>query len=85
MGRAPRAGAWMAGQLGAVAGRITGKEPNINPVTVAMGQLPHYFDSRRAREELGFPETDVDRAIYDAWTWFREHGYVGRTATRGRE
>lgn len=75
VGLAPRWAAWLTGQLGSAWGAIATREPAINPVTVAMGQLPHYFDSSRARAELGYPHTDIDRAIRDAWAWFQTHGY----------
>lgn len=76
MARAPRIASWLVGQAGGLWGRVTGTEPPVNPVTEAMGQLPHYFDSARAHRELGYPATDLDRALHDAWAWFREHGYV---------
>jgi dihydroflavonol-4-reductase len=61
------------GQLWTAAGR---PEPEINPMTVAMGELPHYFSSRRAEEELGWVADPLDDAVRDAWTWFRAQGYA---------
>jgi len=76
LGTAPAAGTWLVGQATAVWGWLSGEEPVVNPVTVAMGELPHYFDSARARSELDFPETNFELAVSDAWRWFKEHGYV---------
>jgi dihydroflavonol-4-reductase len=72
---APYPAAWAAGQAGRLWGRWSGVEPSINPLSVALGHLPHYFDPSRAREELGLKASDLDRAIADAWQWFRTHGY----------
>lgn len=76
IGTAPRALTRLAGRVGGWVGTLTGREPAINPVTAEMGELPHYFDSARARAELGYPDTDLDRAIRDAWAWFRAYGYA---------
>jgi dihydroflavonol-4-reductase len=76
LGTAPAAGAWLVGSAAGFWGRLRGKEPVVNPVSVAMGELPHYFNSARARAELNLPDTDFERAVSDAWRWFREHGYV---------
>jgi len=73
---APYPLAWTLGQAGGLWGKWTGVEPNINPLSVALGFLPHYFDPSRARAELGMGATDIDKAIADAWQWFREHGYA---------
>jgi dihydroflavonol-4-reductase len=48
----------------------------INPASVRMGFLPHFFDPSRARRELGMPATPVEQAARDAWAWFRERGYA---------
>lgn len=63
-----------AGRLGGLWSRVA-SEPEINPITAAVGELPHWYDSTRARTELGFPVTDLDRGVRDAWAWFGEHGY----------
>jgi dihydroflavonol-4-reductase len=76
LGRAP---AWGARLVGAAAGlwtRAGFREPDVNPVSAAMGELPHYFSSARAKAELGFPDTDLDRAVTDAFAWFRANGYA---------
>ncbi len=75
VGIAPRAALVAAGRAGRWWGRIRGREPEVNPVSVRMSMLPHVFDSARAHRELGFPHTDVERAIRDGWAWFVEWGY----------
>jgi dihydroflavonol-4-reductase len=76
LGILPPAGAWLVGLAGGFWGRLCGEEPVVNPVSVAMGQFPHYFDSARARAELDLPETDFELAVSDAWRWFKEYGYA---------
>ncbi len=76
IGRAPT---WASRAVGGLAGawtRLGFAEPDVNPVSASMGELPHYFSSARARAELGFPETDLDRAVADAIAWFRSNGYA---------
>jgi hypothetical protein len=36
------------------------------------------YDSRKAVEELGLPQTTLHAAAEEAVQWFREHGYVTR-------
>lgn len=47
------------------------------PVILSM-QEERYRDGRRAREELGMPNTPLVWGIEAAWKWFTEHGYIGR-------
>ena len=41
-----------------------------------MGQLFHYFDSEKAKRELGYQIGSVENALQDAWDWFQANGYV---------
>lgn len=66
----------LAGRVGDVWGRITGKEPDVNSAALAAASLPHWFSSARAQEELGYRHRPVREAAEAAWAWFREHGYV---------
>ena len=63
---------------GSMAGRVW---PNafrdVNLCVLRSASLEHYVHSEKARRELGFDVTGVDRAIGDAIAWFREHGYMG--------
>jgi dihydroflavonol-4-reductase len=58
--------------------KITGREPLIPYEGVKMARKFMYFDAGKAVRELGLPQTPVERALKDAVTWFREHGYVTR-------
>lgn len=67
----------LIGAMGGAWTSLTGREPVLNPVSAAYGTLPNYaFSSARARAELGYGDTDIDRAIADAWAWFRQFGYA---------
>ncbi|OHB77162.1 MAG: hypothetical protein A2W31_14760 [Planctomycetes bacterium RBG_16_64_10] len=71
----------IAGLLGDLRTRLTGREGYINSASVAMARLPKYFTSRRAELELGYQTGSVASAAEAAWDWFRAHGYA---AARGQ-
>lgn len=70
----PWLGAVAAGAL-AIPLRLGAPEGTINPATVRMGFLPHYFDPSRARAALGLPATPIEDAVQEAWAWFQARGY----------
>ncbi len=75
IGTAPAALVRTVGAFGGLFTRLTGREPDVNPVSAAYGTLEDYrFTSARALAELGHAQTDLDKAIADAWQWFRDHG-----------
>jgi dihydroflavonol-4-reductase len=67
---------YVVGKGGDWAGRMTGSEPHINSAALAMSSLHHYYDSARARSELGYRNRPLEETIPEAWKWFRDHGYV---------
>ena len=62
---------------------ISRRPPLIPWEAARMAQKHMYFDSSRARRELGFAPGDVRQALDRAVRWFRENGYVG-TASPGQ-
>jgi dihydroflavonol-4-reductase len=75
LGTAPAVVVRALGAAGGLYTRLTGREPDVNPVSAAYGTLQDYrFSSDRARKELGHAQTDLDKAIADAWQWFVSHG-----------
>jgi dihydroflavonol-4-reductase len=52
------------------------REGDFNSAAIAMGRQEHCFSSRRAEEELGFRVRRFEESLADAWSWFREYGYV---------
>lgn len=65
-----------AGLFGDLAGKIAGKEGDVNSGAIAMSQLFHYYDSSRAERELGYKIPPLEKSAADAWSWFQEYGYV---------
>ncbi len=50
---------------------------------VRMSRQRMYYDTAKAERTLGFQPNSVTRALSDAVTWFRDHGYF--TTSSGRE
>ncbi len=55
---------------------ITRKPPLITAPGVRIGSKYMAFDSSKAVNELGFPQTPIRTTIEKAVNWFRENGYV---------
>lgn len=55
---------------------LTGREPLIPLAGVQMARKFMFFDSTRAINELGLPQTPVESALSRAVDWFRTNGYV---------
>lgn len=51
-----------------------GKTPALALDGVRMAQQTMYYQTQRAVEELGLPQTDLDQAIREAVQWFRQRG-----------
>lgn len=62
----------------AVCRALPGREPQMTPATVRLARKRMFFDSSKAVQELGFPQTPARDALRKAVDWFREHGYVRR-------
>lgn len=76
--RIPYAVAWMAALVGNLYGRITAREPQATLDGVRMAGLPMQYNSRKAVEQLGFPQTPLPRAVAEAVEWFRKKGYTNK-------
>ena len=57
-------------------GRMTGREPQATLDGVRMAGLPMRYNSRKAVEQLGFPQTPLPEAVVEAVEWFRKKGYA---------
>ena len=55
--------------------KISNNEGPLNSVSTHLGLAPHYFDSTRAIKELELPQTPIEKAIAEAWSWFQANGY----------
>jgi dihydroflavonol-4-reductase len=55
------------------AGRIT---PMANPKILATSQEFFYFDSAKARTELGLKQTPFEQTVQKAFTWYKQNGLL---------
>ena len=55
---------------------ITRKLPVITEPIVRIAGKYSYFDSSKAVNELGLPQTPIKTTIEKTVNWFRENGYV---------
>jgi dihydroflavonol-4-reductase len=66
------------GYLNEAVSRVTGKEPLIPLAGVQMAKKFMFFDSTKARTELGLPTRPARLALQKAVDWFREIGYAAQ-------
>ncbi len=67
-----------AGCCGDLVSKLTKNEPQINSAATSMGQMFHWYDSSKAKNELGYQPQPIKTAVEDAWQWFQLHGYDRR-------
>ncbi|MBW4657533.1 MAG: NAD-dependent epimerase/dehydratase family protein [Drouetiella hepatica Uher 2000/2452] len=53
-----------------------GKSPSVPLDGVRMAQQVMYYDSAKALQELGLPQTPIRQALQEAIAWFTSRGYV---------
>ncbi len=63
-----------AGGVMELAGRLTGREPLLSLETARLAAANHYYDPAKAVRDLGLPQTPIDRALADAFSWYRTVG-----------
>jgi dihydroflavonol-4-reductase len=68
----------LAAHVNEVISRFTGKAPMIPLAGVRMAGKRMFFDSSKAKRELGLPQRPVEQALSKAADWFRNEGYVSR-------
>jgi dihydroflavonol-4-reductase len=73
----------VAGRIGDLIHRVTGREPDINSAATFMSGMPHHFSYARATAELDYRPRPAREAAEAAWQWLLEHGYVVKAA-KGR-
>ncbi|HEX8185953.1 MAG TPA: hopanoid-associated sugar epimerase [Blastocatellia bacterium] len=57
---------------------VANREPDVPLESVKLARHKMWFDSSKAVEELGLPQSPIDGALSRAVDWFKEHGYVKR-------
>ena len=60
--------------------RVTRRPPWVSWEAIQMARKHMFFDSSRARQELGYEPTDATLALERAVHWFQENGYVNGKA-----
>ncbi len=64
------------GRILSIVGKITKKEPVISYPLALISNEYHYYSNKKAVNELGMPETDIEFAINEAVEWFKEEKYL---------
>jgi len=82
--RLPYAPALAMAYLNAGFCRLTGSTPRMTPETIRLTKHKMYYDSRKAVEELGLPQSSARAALEKAVDWFFESGYVRSKQGRAR-
>jgi dihydroflavonol-4-reductase len=74
--RIPYAIVWLVALVMDGAARVTRRPPRVPLTGVRMARKCMYFSADKAVQELGLPQTPVERALNDAVDWFVAHGYA---------
>ncbi len=63
------------GMIGSAYGNLLKKAPTVSYPMAQISCDEHYFNPQKARDELGLPQTDIETAILESFTWLKENGY----------
>jgi len=74
--RIPRFAAVLFGYLYEAAAEVTRKPPITTAAWVRVGSHYSFWDSSKAVNELGMPQTPIRQSIKSAIDWFRQNGYL---------
>ena len=72
----PKPAAVFSGYLYQLLAKITRKPPVTTAAWVRVGSEYSFWDSSKAIEELGMPQTPIRESIQGAVDWFKENGYL---------
>jgi dihydroflavonol-4-reductase len=79
---------WLALGAGYVdeffSGKVLRRHPKVPVAAVKTARKVRHFDCSKAINELGLPQTPVERALESAVRWFAENGYVSKGVRGGR-
>ncbi|MEX1039498.1 MAG: NAD-dependent epimerase/dehydratase family protein [Pirellulaceae bacterium] len=64
------------GLIGDLTTNFKGQEAEFNSAAIRMSDQYHYYDSSKAKMELGYQSRPTEEAIEAAWGWFKEYGYL---------
>ncbi len=74
--------AYVAGMFGTAWARVGGRAPQATLDGVRMAATPMRYDSSKARNELGLPQTPIRTGVERAVRWFQSDEYVAQGALR---
>lgn len=63
------------GWMGTSLSNLTGKPPTVSYAMAQISCDDHYFSADKAVKELGMPQTNIEVAIKECFTWLNENGY----------
>jgi dihydroflavonol-4-reductase len=72
----PRPAMRLFAALVSLINRVHDGPPLIDDVQARLSAHEIYFDSSKAKRDLGFPHVSVRDAVEEAWTWYRTHGML---------
>jgi dihydroflavonol-4-reductase len=72
----------LAAQAQAAVLKKLGRTPPVDPASVEMARFFWYFDSAKAREELGFSVREAAETLHDTVKYLRAN-FLGNDALRG--
>jgi dihydroflavonol-4-reductase len=65
----------LSGIIGSSIGKLTGKAPLISKEVAVISTENQFMDSKDAIKDLNMPQTNIDLAIQECYTWFKENNY----------
>ena len=63
----------LAGTIGDAVSSFRRQEAEVNSAAIQMSGLFHYYDSTRAKNELGYNNRPLETTIAETWKWLREN------------
>lgn len=65
----------LAGQLGSVSERVTGKPSRLNRTAAHLICLENYYSGKKSERELQLEYTSMQHAVENAFNWFKDNNY----------
>lgn len=64
------------GKINSILGQIFKIKPKLSFEVAIISNEEHYYTSKKAQRDLRLPQTPIETAIKDCFTWFSENGYT---------
>ena len=64
------------GNMNSFLGKILPYHPKVSRELAILASEEHYYSSDKARKELNMPQTPIEIAIADCFSWFKENNYL---------